>query len=79
MDGRFTDIHTPFNSVLKYTFEQIKKMHSLSGHYDRPSVGNIGWMALRSGRHDPLYFSCESGIVKPEILQEENIRLTFQH
>lgn len=54
-------------------------MNSLSEHYDSSSVGNVGWMALRSGRHDPLYFCYESGIVKPEISQEKNIRLTFQH
>lgn len=55
------------------------KTNPLSEHYDRPAVWNIGRMALRSGRHGPLYFSCESGIVKPEILQKKKILLTFQH
>lgn len=55
------------------------KKNPLSAHCDRASACNVGQMALRSSRYGPLYFSFETGIVKTEILQKQNIRLTLHH
>lgn len=67
---------------LKYTDREIKIAKPVPARYDRASeplcVISGGWRCAPACTA-PLYFSCETGIVKAEVLQERDIRVTFQN